>query len=375
MDYESQSRKDKPFDGLSDDEKKHLFIYLCYVAHPSLTPEEIEKRWGRVLDEDKVPTVFEALEIANTMKQKVAPQDSQTIMPTPKKETSAWKPVAWILVVLGVVAAIAFGVSDEMRKAEIRKQEEMRKQKEQLQKEAQLRQETTQLMNAASSLLASTRTSPKELLNMGLRLQSIREENLRHSAILQDTNLMVLLDEALLRCYKKARGQESPFLRSNPDSSAIEACYRISLLYLRSRYRHLVNKRDQVSPLSKDMGIAMSYLKEAVECNHYRALSLVCKLHLAELDEFKNKNREYLTSPQFQKHLAEYEDQVSTYRHQLADHPEATGKDVYLYATWMAELPSGSSGESVKRYLKKAARMGHADAKKELLQRGITVDE
>ena len=97
MDYESQSRKDNPFEGLSDDEKRHLFVYLCYVAHPSLTPEEIEKRWGRVLEDDKVPTVFEALEIAKTMKQKVAPQDSQAKVPTPRKEASAWKTFAWIL--------------------------------------------------------------------------------------------------------------------------------------------------------------------------------------------------------------------------------------------------------------------------------------
>ena len=358
MDYESQSRKDKPFEGLSDDDKKHLFVYLCYVAHPNLTPEEIEKRWGKVLDEDKVPTVFEALEIANTMKQKAnsIPQDYQARRPTLSKGLSIRKTIVWLLVLFGVVATIALGVSKEVRKA-------------------QLRKKTTQVINDASLLLASETTSPTELLDMGLRLQSVREENLRNPAMLLDADIVVLLDESLLRCYKKARGQESPFLQSNPDSSAIEACYRISLLYLRRQYRLFVNIRDQVSPLSEGMDIALSYLKEAVECNHYRALSLVCKLHQAELNEFKIKNRPNLALPDYQNRLGKYKEQVAIYRHQLADHPEATGEDVYLYATWMAELSSVSSDESVKRYLKKAARMGHAAAKKELLQRGITIDE
>ena len=68
MNYEEQSRKDKPFEGLPPEEAKRLFVYLCYVAHPRLTPEDIEKRWGNVLPPEEIPTVFEAMEIAEKIK-------------------------------------------------------------------------------------------------------------------------------------------------------------------------------------------------------------------------------------------------------------------------------------------------------------------
>lgn len=385
MDYESQSRKDKPFEGLSDDDKKHLFVYLCYVAHPNLTPEEIEKRWGKVLDEDRVPTVFEALEIASTMKQKAAPQDSQTIVPTPKKEASAWKTLAWILFVLGVVAAIALGVSEERKveirkkeetriKKEMRKQEEMRKKEEEMRKKEeqrkkahQLRQEATALMTAASNLLSSANASPDDLLKLGLKLQSVRDSVLQNAADVLNADTKVLLDELLLRCYKKARGNEPP--GSYAYRSSVEACYRISLLYLPYQYRAYVATNDKVSSLSERMDIAKGYLKEAVECNHYRALSLFCKICLEEKKEFKNKHSN--DTSDYRGNLAALEQKITTYGRLLADHSMASGKDVYFYAMWISKV---SPEESV-RYLKKAARMGNTDAKKELLQKGITFDE
>ncbi len=386
MDYEEQSRKDKPFEGLSPEEAKRLFVYMCYVAHPRLTPDDIEKRWGTVLPTEEIPTVFEAMEIAEKMKQtdNHIQQDSQVIVTPPTRGASAWKTVAWILFVLGVVAAIALGVGEE-HKAEMRKQtelrikkeeeirikkeEEMRIKEEQRKKEHQLRQEATALMTAVSNRLSSANASPDDLLKLGLRLQSVRESVLQNAADVLNADTKVLLDELLLRCYKKARGNVPP--GSFAFRSSVEACYRISLLYLPNRYRHYVDKNDRVHSLSESehMYIAKGYLKEAAECNHYRALSLFCTICLEDRKEIKSRPSEYTYD--YKGTLATLEQQITTYGRLLADHSMSSGNDVYFYAIWISNV---SPEESV-RYLKKAARMGNTDAKKALLQKGITFDE
>lgn len=68
MDYKAQSKKEQPFSGLLPVEKKRLYVYMCYVMHPALTPEEIERKWGMVLSAEEKPTVFEALEIADDLR-------------------------------------------------------------------------------------------------------------------------------------------------------------------------------------------------------------------------------------------------------------------------------------------------------------------
>ena len=181
MDYEEQSRKDKPFEGLSLEEAKRLFVYMCYVAHPRLTPEDVEKRWGKILPPEEIPTVFEAMEIAEKMKQtdNHFQQDSQVIVAPPAKGATARKAVAWILFILCAFTLVALSVlhqervaeirrQEELRKAEIRKQEEMQKaeirKQEEMQKaeirkqEQQLKQEATALIDSATSLLSSPMT-------------------------------------------------------------------------------------------------------------------------------------------------------------------------------------------------------------------------
>lgn len=389
MDYEEQSRKDKPFEGLSPEEAKRLFVYMCYVAHPRLTPEDVEKRWGKVLPPEEIPTVFEAMEIAEKMKQtdNHIQQDSQVIATPSPRGATAWKAAAWILVVLGVFAAIALGVSEE-RKAEMRKQEEMRikkerrmqeelrrkeearKQKqEELRRKEKTQREMTALMTAVSNRLSSANASPDDLLKLGLRLQSVRESVLQNAADVLNADTKVLLEELLLRCYKKARGNVPP--SSLAYRSSVEACYRISLLYLPNRYRSYVDKNDRVYALSEfgEMYIAKRYLKEAAECNHYRALSLFCTICFEEIKEIKSKPSEYTWN--YKGTLASLEQQLTTYGRLLADNPMASGNDVYFYAWLISNI---SPDESV-RYLKKAARMGNTDAKKELLRKGITFDE
>ncbi len=388
MDYESQSLKDKPFEGLSDDEKKHLFVYLCYVAHPRLTPEEIEKRWGRVLDEDKVPTVFEALEIANEMKQKVAPQDSQTIVPTPSKEASAWKTFAWILFVSGVVVAIALGVGEvhkaEMRKQEemrikkeeemrIKKEEEMRKKEEQRKAKQQLRQETKKLINDANTLLSSTMASTEELLNMGLMLQALREKIILAQNGSPHSEQLVSIEELLLRCYKRARGKYAPERMFASDFSK-DACYRISLLYMPRKHCPVCVFENQVTALSEDYDVAMKYLKEAAECDHYKALWLLCVLcdnDYREYERYIGTLHPTAISYDQRAHLQALGKKVELYRRQLANHDQATGGDVYSYARCISE----SQHDEALLWFKKAAKMGHVEAKKELLRKGLTFDE
>ncbi len=374
MNYEEQSRKDKPFEGLLLEEAKRLFVYMCYVAHPRLTPEDVEKRWGKVLPPEEIPTVFEAMEIAEQMKQtdNHIQQNSQVIVTPPTRGATAWKAVTWILVVLGVVVAIALGVSDEMRKAEIREaeirkqkemrmQEEMRKEEKLRQQKEQLIQETTELIKDATSLLSSTAASSKELWKMGFMLQALRKEVHSKDGILTTDN-MVLLDELVLRCYKKARGNTPPFEDIVREAFQIDACYRISLLYLPNKYRHFVAKDDQVAALSENEEIAKEYLKEAADCDHYKALSLFCEICLDDYRECLHDKTGQLLALQ---------SKVTTYRRQLANHKHATGADVYLFAKWISKIAPDES----LMYLKKAAKMESTAAKKELLLNGITFDE
>ena len=237
MDYEEQSRKDKPFEGLSPEEAKRLFVYMCYVAHPRLTPEDIEKRWGRVLPPEEIPTVFEAMEIAEKMKHKPAQSHSDTRA----KEATSNKGInigmvidriTICLIIIGTVVVfirhkrLLVGSTEPIRKEEkrlepsssktnlvlqawLREQEELRKQEAQKQEEQRRQEElkllAMRLINSASESLSSGNIAPKELWEMGLKLQTIREEVHSKDGILTAEN-MVLLEETVLRCYKKARG-------------------------------------------------------------------------------------------------------------------------------------------------------------------------
>ena len=71
MDYESIAKKDNPFEGLSVGEKKRLVVYFCYVTQPVMTMEEIEGKWGSVLQPDEKPTVFDAMQMAEEIRKEI----------------------------------------------------------------------------------------------------------------------------------------------------------------------------------------------------------------------------------------------------------------------------------------------------------------
>ena len=58
MDYEKLMHKSNPFEDLSLEERKRLFVYMCHVAHPSCSADEINQKWGSVLSQSDMPTVF-----------------------------------------------------------------------------------------------------------------------------------------------------------------------------------------------------------------------------------------------------------------------------------------------------------------------------
>ena len=85
MDYERQMRKPNPFEGLSAKERKYLFVYMCLMAHPNLSVDEIERKWGCVLPQSEYPPVFEALDIVDKIKHEtITPHSS----PKPRKQPS-----------------------------------------------------------------------------------------------------------------------------------------------------------------------------------------------------------------------------------------------------------------------------------------------
>ena len=85
MDYESQIRKRNPFEGLSLEERKYLFVYMLHISHPSFSADQIKRQWGSVLPESEYPPVFETLEIVEEIKKEIikrsrgpTPQSSRT---------------------------------------------------------------------------------------------------------------------------------------------------------------------------------------------------------------------------------------------------------------------------------------------------------
>ena len=69
MNYQEQSRQEHPFRGLSRDEKKRLFAYMSQLAHPCFSVEDIIRKWGDDIGPEDRPTVFEALELAETIRE------------------------------------------------------------------------------------------------------------------------------------------------------------------------------------------------------------------------------------------------------------------------------------------------------------------
>lgn len=71
MDYFEQSNRLLPFEGLSLEDKKRLFVYMCHLSVPIWPREEIYRKWGMVLSENDLPTAFEVAEIAAEIKEEI----------------------------------------------------------------------------------------------------------------------------------------------------------------------------------------------------------------------------------------------------------------------------------------------------------------
>lgn len=112
MDYERQMRKPNPFEGLSAKERKYLFVYMCHMAHPNLSVDEIEKKWGCVLPQNEYPSVFEALDIVGKIKHETIvppspPKPRQ--LPSPPAATLSHKEKIGYCIIICVIVAIVIG--------------------------------------------------------------------------------------------------------------------------------------------------------------------------------------------------------------------------------------------------------------------------
>lgn len=353
MDYEEQSRKERPFEGLSLEEAKRLFVYMCHVAHPSLAPDEIERRWGKVLPDDEIPTVFEALEIAGKIKEEIIGSDVQNTELASQKDNGGKRSNRGgkIFTCLFMFSVPLFGflvciiVDDQS-----------------LWQKQKVRQEVTSLTSAAQQLLSNSNestvdpsgftkkgNSANDLLNMGLELQRLRGKMLVCGWI-RDSDEFVLIEELLLKCYKRASTHHSDSYGKEEGQMAAEAAafYRLSLLYLPHKYREFVREEDKVASLSENYDVATNFLNAAVERNQYNAIKLIINIDLEQRRENKN-NAKY-----FRMIAA----RITENKKRLAQHPDATSNDIYQYAVWIAETHPSEAFE----YLKKAAEMGDENA-------------
>lgn len=115
MDYERQMHKRNPFEGLSVKERKYLFVYMRHIVHPNLSIDEIERKWGSVLPKAEYPSVFEALDIVDKIKQETttpppSPQLRTQTPPSVQPFSHKEKMVCCIVVCMIVALAIGFYV-------------------------------------------------------------------------------------------------------------------------------------------------------------------------------------------------------------------------------------------------------------------------
>ena len=71
MNYESIAKKPNPFNGLSIQQRQRLIVYLCYVATPTMTPDEVRQRWNKVLSIDDWPLAHEAMDLIDEIKKEL----------------------------------------------------------------------------------------------------------------------------------------------------------------------------------------------------------------------------------------------------------------------------------------------------------------
>ena len=359
MDYAKQSNKEHPFDGLTQEEKKRLLVYMCHVAHPSLSPDEIERKYGEVLPKTELPTVFEALEIAADIKREIKEASSPNPKSPPKPGAPEGGPtnvlLAIILLILAVAAICCWGrysyVKDKAKRREQRRQAQAEAYRKQKLEADRWQNKFLQLKESAEKLCANIvapAATVEDFLEMGLKIQNSLES--ANDSFLSDQKLS--LKELMLKCYKNAMSVDNGKI-------AAEAAYRIALLYLPSKYLTCQYKR--VS-LSENETVSMKYLKFAADNNHYEALALISRILWINMVDHNNDRigEQYYSI----KNLTQYKEQLAT-------HPNATATDIYNFAHWI----SNSDPDKSARFMRKAAKMGDSRARQTLLDKGLTIDE
>ena len=201
--------------------------------------------------------------------------------------------------------------------------------------------------------------------------------------------------ELLLGCYKKASSFGSP-----------EADYRIALLYVPKSYIG-----DQIVVIAADKDLCMKYLDAAANKGHYDAMKMSVEILKDERwkkiyikrqidnsgfnnllcpqcktsqgshfswcergEEIRSSKNSFILmdkkieEPIRDEHLLS--DKITKYRKLLANHANATNDDIYEYACWMKNFT-----EEHIVYLKRAAKNGHSQARKELVRKGISLYE
>ena len=388
MDYAKQSTKEHPFDGLTQEEKKRLLVYMCHVAHPCLSPDEIERKYGEVLPKTESPTVFEALEIAADIKREIKEASSLNPKSPPKPDPPGGDPtnvlLAIILLILAVAAICCFGrysyVKEKANRREQRRQIQESYRRRQQQEVDSLRKEYVKLKESVEGLLAGRNVTAKEWLNMGGKVQAILEQYSKVKLEESDSATVKLpLKELMLKCYKKAKSVDN-------GKVAAEAAYRIALLYLPPKYRIYLKEVDSGVVLSENEDVSMEHLKHAANHRHYKALSLISKI------------------PWFQNNSLSLSE-IHRYKEDLASHPDATDDDIYGYLDWLLKMGSSTEAEAYmkklasrpnatttdiynyakriseslpdesRRFMRKAAKMGDSRARQALLDEGLTIDE
>lgn len=122
MNYESTAKNPTPFKGLSVQLRRRLVVYLCYIATPAMTPDEVRQRWGEVLSADDWPLAHEAMDLIDEIKKELLKR---------KRRRSIMCAVIWtslVLLIFGV--PIFMALQSQQAEEEARRQEEMRRNQE-----------------------------------------------------------------------------------------------------------------------------------------------------------------------------------------------------------------------------------------------------
>ena len=413
MDYKSQAKKANPFDGLTSEERKKLIVYLCYISQPVLTVEDIERKWSVHMKDEERLTVFESLEMAARIKKEIEEGVNHRKCNEKMGEVrsgfkSSESNISLISIFGGAVliplliSLIVICGNEQQQRCD--NEQQQRKEREVILKNyscltgsakrfnEQFRYDLNEWQKIAKKTLQEVQVSPDRLLSLGSDLRQILSKYKSSIEMYSDEQAV---KELLLGCYKKASSFGSP-----------EADYRIALLYVPKSYIG-----DQIVVIAADKDLCMKYLDAAANKGHYDAMKMSVEILKDERwkkiyikrqidnsgfnnllcpqcktsqgshfswceigEEIRSSKNSFILmdkkieEPIRDEHLLS--DKITKYRKLLANHANATNDDIYEYACWMKNFT-----EEHIVYLKRAAKNGHSQARKELVRKGISLYE